>query len=159
MIALAPREAYRLWAPTYATETAISFIEDELARELSPSSDGKRLLAEDRQRAVAHGAGADAAAGLSQAQFVGKAEPIRRRTSGDDHGVRANGFALGRLQLEWLRREVAFDDVIASPGGIPLIENGVIIGGIGVSGGTDSQDEVVSEAGAAVINQGPARIK
>lgn len=42
-----------------------------------------------------------------------------------------------------LLREVAF----------PLIENGVIIGAIGVSGGTDSQDEVVSAAGAVVINQ------
>jgi malonyl-CoA O-methyltransferase len=44
MTALAPRDAYRLWAPTYATETAISFIEDELAREFSPPLAGKRLL-------------------------------------------------------------------------------------------------------------------
>jgi len=44
MMALAPREAYRLWAPTYASETAISFIEDELAQELSPPLGGKRLL-------------------------------------------------------------------------------------------------------------------
>jgi uncharacterized protein GlcG (DUF336 family) len=29
----------------------------------------------------------------------------------------------------------------------------VIIGAIGCSGGTDSQDEIVSEAGAAVINE------
>ena len=36
-------------------------------------------------------------------------------------------------------------------GGIPLIEEGKIIGAIGCSGGTDSQDEVVSKAGAAVI--------
>jgi glc operon protein GlcG len=33
---------------------------------------------------------------------------------------------------------------------------GKIIGAIGCSGGTDSQDEVVSEAGAAVINNLPA---
>ena len=44
MTALAPRDAYRLWAPTYATETAISLIEDDLARELSPPLAGKRLL-------------------------------------------------------------------------------------------------------------------
>jgi malonyl-CoA O-methyltransferase len=44
MTALAARDAYRLWAPTYATETAISFIEDELARDLSPPLAGKRLL-------------------------------------------------------------------------------------------------------------------
>jgi hypothetical protein len=48
---------------------------------------------------------------------------------------------------------LAFDGVIASRGGIPLIENGAIIGAIGVSGGTDSQDEIVSQAGAATMNQ------
>jgi uncharacterized protein GlcG (DUF336 family) len=63
------------------------------------------------------------------------------------------------VQLMRLNYLLAFDDVIASRGGIPLIDKGVIIGGIGVSGGTDSQDEVVGEAGAAVINQIPARNK
>jgi uncharacterized protein GlcG (DUF336 family) len=51
---------------------------------------------------------------------------------------------------------LAFDGVIASRGGIPLIDQGVIIGAIGCSGGTDSQDELISEAGAMVINQPPA---
>ncbi len=45
------------------------------------------------------------------------------------------------------------DDVIASRGGIPLIESGKIIGAIGCSGGTGSQDEVVCTAGAATINK------
>jgi uncharacterized protein GlcG (DUF336 family) len=54
---------------------------------------------------------------------------------------------------------LAFDGIIASRGGIPLIDQGVIIGAIGCSGGTDSQDEVLSEAGAAVINQLPATNK
>src|SRR3984957_18053849 len=63
------------------------------------------------------------------------------------------------VQVMRLNYLLAFDDVIASRGGIPLIDNGVIIGGIGVSGGTDSQDEVVSDAGAAVINQSAARNK
>jgi glc operon protein GlcG len=54
---------------------------------------------------------------------------------------------------------LVFDEVIASRGGIPLIEQGVIIGGIGVSGGADSQDEVVSSAGASVVNQVPAKSK
>lgn len=44
---------------------------------------------------------------------------------------------------------LSLDDVIASRGGIPLIENGRIIGGIGCSGGTGSQDEVACAAGAA----------
>jgi glc operon protein GlcG len=54
---------------------------------------------------------------------------------------------------------LAFDGIIASRGGIPLIDLGVIIGAIGCSGGADSQDEVVSEADAAVVNQLPATNK
>ena len=61
------------------------------------------------------------------------------------------------INLMHLNYLLAFDGVIASRGGIPLIDQGVIIGAIGVSGGTDSQDEVVSKAGAAVINQLPAK--
>ncbi|ABF43028.1 protein of unknown function DUF336 [Candidatus Koribacter versatilis Ellin345] len=57
------------------------------------------------------------------------------------------------IQLMHLNYLLAFDGVIASRGGIPLVEHGAIIGAIGSSGGTDSQDEVVSKAGAAVINR------
>jgi glc operon protein GlcG len=63
------------------------------------------------------------------------------------------------INLMHLNYLLAFDGVIASRGGIPLLEQGKIIGAIGCSGGTDSQDEVVSEAGAAVINQLPANSK
>ncbi|HZD31184.1 MAG TPA: heme-binding protein [Candidatus Angelobacter sp.] len=63
------------------------------------------------------------------------------------------------VNLMHLNYLLAFDGVIASRGGIPLIDQGAIIGAIGVSGGTDSQDEVVSQAGAAVINQLPATNK
>src|ERR1700728_4244744 len=63
------------------------------------------------------------------------------------------------INLMHLNYLLAFDGVIASRGGIPLIENGVIVGAIGCSGGTDSQDEVCSNAGAAVINQLPVSIK
>jgi uncharacterized protein GlcG (DUF336 family) len=63
------------------------------------------------------------------------------------------------IQLMGLNYLLAFDGVIASRGGIPLIDRGVIIGAIGCSGGTDSQDGVVSEAGAALINQLPATNK
>jgi len=61
------------------------------------------------------------------------------------------------IQLMHLNYLLAFDGVIASRGGIPLIEEGAIIGAIGCSGGTDSQDDIVSQAGAAIINQRPAR--
>jgi glc operon protein GlcG len=43
------------------------------------------------------------------------------------------------------------DDVIASRGGIPLIEGGKLVGAIGCSGGTGSQDEVVCKVGAATV--------
>ena len=57
------------------------------------------------------------------------------------------------INLMHLNYLLAFDGVIASRGGIPLIDRGAIIGAIGCSGGTDSQDEVVAEAGAATVNQ------
>jgi glc operon protein GlcG len=43
------------------------------------------------------------------------------------------------------------DDVIASRGGNPLVVDGKVIGAIGVSGGSGSQDNVVSLAGQAAI--------
>ncbi len=48
---------------------------------------------------------------------------------------------------------LSLDDAIASRGGIPLVEDGKIIGAIGCSGGTGSQDEAVCTAGAALINK------
>jgi uncharacterized protein GlcG (DUF336 family) len=63
------------------------------------------------------------------------------------------------IQLMHLNYLLAFDGVIASRGGIPLIDQNTIIGAIGSSGGADSQDEVISEAGAAVINDLPAGIR
>jgi glc operon protein GlcG len=63
------------------------------------------------------------------------------------------------INLMHLNYLLAFDGVIASRGGIPLIEKGAIIGAIGVSGGADSQDEIVSKAGAAVVKGLPASDK
>jgi uncharacterized protein GlcG (DUF336 family) len=57
------------------------------------------------------------------------------------------------IQLMRLNYLLAFDGVIASRDGIALIDEGTIIGAIGCSGGTDSQDEIVSKVGAAVIKQ------
>ena len=62
------------------------------------------------------------------------------------------------IQLMHLNYLLAFDGMIASRGGIPLIDKGELIGAIGCSGGTDSQDEVVSKAGAAVIDKVQAAI-
>jgi glc operon protein GlcG len=41
--------------------------------------------------------------------------------------------------------------LVASPGGIPLIENGRLIGAIGCSGATGAQDNVACMAGAATV--------
>ena len=48
---------------------------------------------------------------------------------------------------------ITLDEVVASRGGIPLVENGKLIGAIGCSGGTGSQDEVSCKAAAALINK------
>jgi glc operon protein GlcG len=67
----------------------------------------------------------------------------RRPTKAFEDGVQKFGF-------NYL---LTLDDVIASRGGIPLIDGGKIIGAIGCSGGTGSQDEVVCTAGASTINK------
>jgi glc operon protein GlcG len=62
-----------------------------------------------------------------------------------------------RVFEEAVQKGIAYiatlDDVVASRGGIPLIEDGKLIGAIGCSGATGSQDEVVCMAGAATINK------
>jgi glc operon protein GlcG len=57
------------------------------------------------------------------------------------------------IQKSDLKYALTLDDIIASRGGIPLVEGGKIIGGIGCSGGTGSQDEAVCSAAAATINK------
>src|SRR5665213_3286350 len=72
------------------------------------------------------------------------AAKYRRPTKAFEDGVQKNG-ATYLLSL---------DDVVASRGGIPLIEDGKLIGAVGCSGGTGSQDEVICMAAAALINKG-----
>ena len=72
------------------------------------------------------------------------AATFRRETKFFENGIQGIG-------LNYL---MTLDGVIASRGGIPLIEQGKLIGAIGCSGGTDSQDEVVCKAGVAVIARG-----
>jgi len=70
------------------------------------------------------------------------AATFRRETKFFEEGMQAN--------LNYL---ITLDGVVASRGGIPLIENGELIGAIGCSGGAEPQDEIVSRAGAAVIGR------
>jgi len=55
------------------------------------------------------------------------------------------------IQLKQNYYVMTLDGVVASRGGIPLIEGGKLIGAIGCSGGTGSQDEVACKLGAATV--------
>ena len=46
---------------------------------------------------------------------------------------------------------MTLDGMIGADGGLPIIENGKIIGAIGSSGGTGAQDAIVSKAGADTV--------
>ncbi len=70
------------------------------------------------------------------------AATFRRETKVFENGIQGSN-------LNYL---MTLDGIVASRGGIPLIEHGKLIGAIGCSGGTDSQDEIVCRAGAAVID-------
>lgn len=65
---------------------------------------------------------------------------FRRETKAFEAGVQAG--------MNYL---LSLDDIIASRGGIPLLAEGKLIGAIGCSGGTGSQDEVVAKAGVAAL--------
>jgi len=62
---------------------------------------------------------------------------------------RETKFFENAIQINNLNYLMTLDGVVASRGGIPLVEHGKLIGAIGCSGGTDSQDEVVCRAGVA----------
>ena len=66
---------------------------------------------------------------------------FRRETKVFENGIQLNNF-------NYL---LTLDGVIASRGGIPLVEGGKLVGAIGCSGGTGSQDEVVCKAGVAAF--------
>ncbi len=48
---------------------------------------------------------------------------------------------------------MSLDDVIASRGGIPLVVDGKIIGAVGCSGGTGSQDQTLCEAAIKALGK------
>jgi glc operon protein GlcG len=57
------------------------------------------------------------------------------------------------IQKSDYKYQLTLDDIIASRGGIPLVEDGKLIGAIGCSGGAGSQDEAACMVGAATINK------
>jgi uncharacterized protein GlcG (DUF336 family) len=55
------------------------------------------------------------------------------------------------IQKSGFNYVMTLDDMVASRGGIPLVEGGKLIGAIGCSGGTGSQDEAVCMVGAGMV--------
>jgi glc operon protein GlcG len=47
---------------------------------------------------------------------------------------------------------LALPGVIPAEGGIPIIRNGIVIGGVGVSGVSSAQDGQIAQAGVSVFN-------
>lgn len=66
---------------------------------------------------------------------------FRRETKAFEAGIQAGNNYL-----------LSLDGIVASRGGVPLLDGGKMIGAIGCSGGTGSQDEVVAKAGIAALN-------
>jgi uncharacterized protein GlcG (DUF336 family) len=66
---------------------------------------------------------------------------FRRETKAFENGIQQNNF-------NYL---ITLDGMIASRGGIMLVDGGKLIGAVGCSGATGSQDEVVCKAAAATL--------
>jgi malonyl-CoA O-methyltransferase len=93
------REAYRLWAPTYAAETATSFLDEQLAQEMLCGLAQARLLDAGcgigrRIADISEAVGIDAS---SEMLAVGGARNV---VTGD---VRAMPFASDRFDMVWCR--------------------------------------------------------
>jgi glc operon protein GlcG len=71
------------------------------------------------------------------------AATFRRETKAFENAIQVNGS----------NYVMTLDGVVASRGGIPLVEGGKLIGAIGCSGGSGSQDEVICMAGAALLKK------
>ena len=65
------------------------------------------------------------------------AATFRRETKAFENAIQLNNY----------NYVMTLDGVVASRGGIPIVSDGKLIGAIGCSGGSGSQDEVVCRAG------------
>ena len=89
------------------------------------------------QRLEAQNASVDIAIGKART-----AVNFRRSTKLMEDSLAANGSAL---------RLLAVPGAMPLQGGLPIIIDGKIVGGIGVSGVTSAQDETVAKAGSDAI--------
>jgi malonyl-CoA O-methyltransferase len=102
---LAPRAAYRLWAPSYEAETAISAVDDRLVAELTPPLGGLRLLdagcGTGRRLRAVDGAALAAGADLTWEMLAAGADGHPRPLAAAD--VRALPFAAASFDVVWCR--------------------------------------------------------
>ena len=101
----------------------------------------RRLRGQPR-RLRAHGRRATRSIAISEHK-ARVAAKFRRPTKVFEDNIQKNDY----------KYQLSLDDIIASRGGIPLIEDGKLIGAIGCSGGAGSQDEAACMVGAATINK------
>jgi malonyl-CoA O-methyltransferase len=99
---LSARDAYRLWAPHYKAETAVSFLEDGLVAALGAPTTGRRLLdvgcGTGRRLRVAR---ASLAVGVDLApEMLAWVGPAPALAAAD---VRALPFAAGTFDVVWCR--------------------------------------------------------
>jgi malonyl-CoA O-methyltransferase len=93
------REAYRLWAPTYVAETAASYLDEELAREMLQGLPQTRLL--DAGCGVGRRiANIPGATGMDVSPEMLASGGLRNVVVGD---VRVMPFASGAFDMVWCR--------------------------------------------------------
>ena len=85
--------------------------------------------------------GAQLSSILVSEQKAHAAASFRRETKVFETGIYQNNF----------NQLLGLPGIATTRGGIPIIENGKLIGAIGCSGGTSAQDEVVCKAGVAAL--------
>ena len=85
---------------------------------IAAADDHERLVAEARQRPVAHGAGGDAVVLV----FLLRWDPeiVRPRAGGDDHGLGFDRFAAERVQAKRTAAEIHRRDIVGDDSGAEI---------------------------------------
>jgi SAM-dependent methyltransferase len=104
--ALTPRQAYRLWAPSYRSDNALCVLEDQLVTALTPSPRGRRLLDVGCGTGVRlKNCGAAFAFGVDASPEMVLASGLANVATAD---VRALPFRPGQFDLIWCRLMLSY---------------------------------------------------
>ena len=101
MTTLTPRQAYRLWAPSYRGDNAVCVLEDQLVSALTPSPRGRRLLDVGCGTGLRlRNCGAALSLGVDASPEMLAAGGLANVAAAD---VRALPFPAGHFDLVWCR--------------------------------------------------------